>query len=187
VSISLHLFHICPHIIRGNSRNAVHIRLYLSVRPSARLSIYLSIYGSTSFCWALVAFSVGLLGWGISSLQGRYLHTGQHKHRINAYRHLCLKWDLNQRSQCLSGRRQFIPQTSWPLWSANIRLTCGNYDVHHNTDEKELDQLYSKSILASFKEVFYFASAFLPASCPIWTTFLNRESEQQILLWNYQK
>jgi hypothetical protein len=28
--------------------------------------------------------TVGLLGRGISPSQGRYLHTGQHKHRINA-------------------------------------------------------------------------------------------------------
>jgi hypothetical protein len=35
--------------------------------------------------------SVGLLGRGISPSQGRYLHTGQHKHRINANRHSCLE------------------------------------------------------------------------------------------------
>jgi hypothetical protein len=29
--------------------------------------------------------SVGLLGRGISPSQGRYLHTGEHKHRINAH------------------------------------------------------------------------------------------------------
>jgi hypothetical protein len=48
---------------------------------------------STALCWALVAFSlswfctesVGLLGHGISPLQGLYLHTEQHKHRINAH------------------------------------------------------------------------------------------------------
>jgi hypothetical protein len=31
--------------------------------------------------------TLGLLGWVISPLQGRYLNTGQHKHRINAYTH----------------------------------------------------------------------------------------------------
>jgi hypothetical protein len=38
--------------------------------------------------WTLAAFSVsqsvGLLGRWISPSQGRYLHTEQHKHRINA-------------------------------------------------------------------------------------------------------
>jgi hypothetical protein len=59
----------------------------------------LSIYGSRALCWALAAFSlswsftqsVGLLGRGISPSQGRYLHTGQHKHRLNAHRHPCVK------------------------------------------------------------------------------------------------
>jgi hypothetical protein len=36
---------------------------------------------------------VGLLGRGISPSQGRYLHTEQHKRRINAHRHPCLEWD----------------------------------------------------------------------------------------------
>jgi hypothetical protein len=31
--------------------------------------------------------TAGLLGRVISPSQGRYLHTGQHKHRINAHRH----------------------------------------------------------------------------------------------------
>jgi hypothetical protein len=31
--------------------------------------------------------TVGLLGRVISTSQGRYLHTGQHKHRIDAYTH----------------------------------------------------------------------------------------------------
>jgi hypothetical protein len=50
-------------------------------------------YGSTSLCWASAAFSVswfytqsvGLLESGISPSQGRYLHTGQHKHRIKTH------------------------------------------------------------------------------------------------------
>jgi hypothetical protein len=35
----------------------------------------------------------------ISPSQGRYLHTGQHKHRINAHGHPCFEWDSNPRSQ----------------------------------------------------------------------------------------
>jgi hypothetical protein len=52
---------------------------------------------------------------GISPSEGRYLHTGQHKNKINAHIHPCLKWDWNQRSQCSSGRRQFMPYTARPL------------------------------------------------------------------------
>jgi hypothetical protein len=36
-------------------------------------------------------------------------YTGQHKHGINAHRHPYLNLDSNPRSQCLSGRRQFMP------------------------------------------------------------------------------
>jgi hypothetical protein len=54
-------------------------------------SIYLWLYGRLSdlghvFSF-LILYKVGLLGWGTSLLQGRYLHTEQHKHRINAHRH----------------------------------------------------------------------------------------------------
>jgi hypothetical protein len=62
--------------------------------------IYLSIYGSTAlvdlgrfFSYLIYIQSVRLLGRGISSSQGFYLHTGQHKHRINGHRHPCLEWD----------------------------------------------------------------------------------------------
>jgi hypothetical protein len=46
---------------------------------------YYYYYGHMALCWALAAFSVGLLGRGISPSQGRYLHTEQHKRRINAH------------------------------------------------------------------------------------------------------
>jgi hypothetical protein len=89
-----------------------------------------SICGSTALCGTLAAFSVswsimqlvGLLGWGISPLQGHYLHTGQHEYRINAHRYPCLKWDSNPRSQCLSGRRQFVQ----PLRSAHLIYNLKN-------------------------------------------------------------
>jgi hypothetical protein len=41
--------------------------------------------------------SVGLLGRGISQSQRRYLHTGQQKHRIKAYRYPRFEWDSNPR------------------------------------------------------------------------------------------
>jgi hypothetical protein len=53
----------------------------------------------------------------------RYLDTGQNKHR-NSHRHPCLEWDSNLRSQCSSERRQFIPSTALPLWSASSYLRC---------------------------------------------------------------
>jgi hypothetical protein len=43
---------------------------------------------------------------------------GQHRHKINAGRHPCLKWDWKPRTQCLSGRRSFLPYAPLCLWSA---------------------------------------------------------------------
>jgi hypothetical protein len=43
--------------------------------------------------------TLGLLGRVISSPQGRCLHTGQHKHRINAGRHHAFERDSNLWSQ----------------------------------------------------------------------------------------
>jgi hypothetical protein len=46
----------------------------------------------------LILYTLGRTPWmgGIIASQGHYLYTEQHKHRINAYRHPCLKWDSNQ-------------------------------------------------------------------------------------------
>jgi hypothetical protein len=55
----------------------------------------------------------------------RYLHTGQHKYRINANRHPYLEWNSNPRSQRSSERKQFMPQTARPLWSARCSYNCG--------------------------------------------------------------
>jgi hypothetical protein len=50
----------------------------------------LSVYGSIAlvdlgrfFSFLLYTQSVGLLGQGMNPTQGHYLHTEQHKHRIN--------------------------------------------------------------------------------------------------------
>jgi hypothetical protein len=75
-----------------------------------------STYGSTAlvdlgrfFSFLIYTLSVGLLGRRISPSQGRYLHTEQHNHRINAHRHPCLEWDSIPRPQCSRGRRRFMP------------------------------------------------------------------------------
>jgi hypothetical protein len=107
-----------------------------SIHPSIDLSIYLSTYllmalqplwtlaASTylptyssaalvdlgRFCSFLIyTQSVRLLRRRISPSQGRYLHTEQHKHRLNEHIHTCLEWDSNPRPQCSSGRRRFMP------------------------------------------------------------------------------
>jgi hypothetical protein len=90
------------------------IHNYSSKNFKENLSIYLWLYsplldlGRFSVSWSFTQ-SVGLLGREISPSQGRYLHTGQHKHRISAHKHSCLKRDSKPRSECSSERRQFMP------------------------------------------------------------------------------
>jgi hypothetical protein len=68
----------------------------------------------------LILYTGGRTPWaGYSPSEGRYLHTQQHKHRKNAPKHPWLKWYLNPRSYCLSLRREFMPQSVRPLWSAD--------------------------------------------------------------------
>jgi hypothetical protein len=107
---------------------------------------YLSAYGST-LCCTLAAFSVswsftqsvGLLRRGIGPSQGRHLHTGQHKHRINTYRHPCLKWDSNPQSQCFRGRRQSMTQncavTVIGCRSCTLRNWRADINTANNTAE----------------------------------------------------
>jgi hypothetical protein len=80
--------------------------------------------------WPLFQFldlftqSVGLLWRGITPLQGRYLHTGQHKHRINTHRHTCLKWDSNPRSQCFEQGKtvNFLDRAAIVISKTNLNL-----------------------------------------------------------------
>jgi hypothetical protein len=65
----------------------------------------------------------GLFGRCTSPSQGCYLHT---EHKQNKRTHSCLVWDSNPRSQCSSRRRQFMPQTSRPRWSAQINPSYVN-------------------------------------------------------------
>jgi hypothetical protein len=104
------LFHTFPSLLFCDHPLIRRYIIYLSMALQA-------FVGS----WPLVKFlelftqSVCLLGRGISPSQGRYLHTGQHKHRINAHRHQCLKWDSKPRFQYARKRRQFMPYTGRPL------------------------------------------------------------------------
>jgi hypothetical protein len=91
--------------------------IYLSIYPPTNPPTHLSIYGSTALCSTLPAFLfLDLLHGRSDSLDGdkpiaRLLpaRTEQHKHRINAHWHPCLKLNSNPRSQWLSGRKQFMP------------------------------------------------------------------------------
>jgi hypothetical protein len=118
-----------------NKNCIIHLSIYLS--------ICLSIYLFYSHFGALAAFSVswsftqsvGILGRGISPSQGRCQHTEDHKHRINADKHPCVKWDSNLRPQCFSeqdisflrprghwDRRQIVPQEQNSAVAAALSL-----------------------------------------------------------------
>jgi hypothetical protein len=77
-------------------------------------TIYLWLYSLFVGPW-LLFFIFMIFGREISPSQGRYLHTEQHKHTINAHRHLCFEWDSKPRSQCSSARKRFMPYTTRPL------------------------------------------------------------------------
>jgi hypothetical protein len=58
------------------------------------------------FCF-LIFYTVGRTPWRGDQPVARPPPT--HKHRINAYKHPCLEWDSNPRSQNSRERRQFMP------------------------------------------------------------------------------
>jgi hypothetical protein len=79
------------------------------------------------FFSVVMLYIVGrLLGRVIIPSQGRYLHAGHHKHRINADRYPFLELDPNRGLLYSRGRKQFMPWTvratsisrkySWELW-----------------------------------------------------------------------
>jgi hypothetical protein len=98
---------------RWGITEALFIQLLLRLRDKF---IYLCLY-SPCGPWPLFQFlnlyTLGTTPWiGVSPSQDRYLHTEQHKYRlnrINAHRHPCLEWVSNSRSQCSSGQRRFMP------------------------------------------------------------------------------
>jgi hypothetical protein len=73
-----------------------HWRALVKTVMNFLLWLYNALLGlGCFFSFLIYTQTVGLLGREIRPLQGRYLHTEQHKHRINARRHPCLEWDSN--------------------------------------------------------------------------------------------
>jgi hypothetical protein len=85
--------------------------------------------------WPLFQFSlsytqlVRLLARGISPSQGRYLHTGQHKCRINANKHPCAQWDSNTRSRCGSRRRLHALDRVATLIGIYLTTICSKFKL----------------------------------------------------------
>jgi hypothetical protein len=76
--------------IHSWSRND-HYTTYILIRSFIHEGLYSPLLGPGLFFSSIIIFTqtVGLFGRVISLSQGRYLHTGQHKHRIKAHRHPC--------------------------------------------------------------------------------------------------
>jgi hypothetical protein len=112
--------------------------------PSLRLGRFFSF---------LIPYTVGRTPWaGNQPVAGPLLHKEQHKHRINAHRHPCLEWDSNPRSQRPSERRQFMPQTARPLWSAFL-IIVGLYALQNIPWERKINlKIYRKR--TTLKSVF---------------------------------
>jgi hypothetical protein len=64
--------------------------------------------------------TVGRTSWTSDHSVARPLpkHRSTQTQNKRTHRHPCLERDSKPRSQCSSERRQFIPQTVGPLWSA---------------------------------------------------------------------
>jgi hypothetical protein len=98
---------------------------HVQVLPPQCFTLFLSL--ALTF-WSIELISqfldyletVELLGRVISSSQGLYLNTGQHKHRKTHthIKHPCPEWDSNPRSQLSSEQRQYMSQTARLQWSA---------------------------------------------------------------------
>jgi hypothetical protein len=83
------------HHLLGGERDSLQIwtqKLSMEHRPSVKRFVSLQFLNLRQF--------VGFPEREISPSQGRCLNTGQHKHRINVDKHICLEWDSNTRSQC---------------------------------------------------------------------------------------
>jgi hypothetical protein len=83
--------------------------------------------------------SVGLLGWGISPLQGRYLHTEQHKHKRT-------QTSMPQVGPCL-----FMENQKFQYLKAFLKIDATTYFL----DEKGVLQDYPNKFLARSQCVKY--------------------------------
>jgi hypothetical protein len=90
----------CLQILMSIYRIYNFMEVSMRFQPFAHQGLYSSLlsFASIQFSRSYTQL-VGLLRWGISPSQGLCLHTGHHRHRINAHKHPYLKWDSNPQSQ----------------------------------------------------------------------------------------
>jgi hypothetical protein len=88
--VDKHFIRRCPHTARQThcisitSESQYDIQIHSFIHSS--ITLHPSLGPGLFFSFVIMfTQSVGLLGRVIIPSQGRYLHTGQHKHRINAH------------------------------------------------------------------------------------------------------
>jgi hypothetical protein len=87
------------------------------------------LFGHSLFFSFIISLtrSVGLLGWVISMSQGRYLYTGQHKHR-KTRTHTSMPWVGNPRSQLSREQRRRSHSDRHTSFNfKNVRFVCLHY------------------------------------------------------------
>jgi hypothetical protein len=85
--------------------------------------LYCPLLGLGRFFRFLILYTVGRTPWTVDQPVARPLPTHRTTHTQNKrtqYRHPCLDWNSNPWLQRSSERRQFMPYTARPLWSAVI-------------------------------------------------------------------
>jgi hypothetical protein len=107
VYMSIYLFTCLPICL------SVCLPICLSVYLCIYLSIYSPLLGLGRFSSFMILYTAGGTPWTgdqpIARLLLMCVYYVSVQHRINAHKHPYLKLDSNPRSQCLSGRRQFMP------------------------------------------------------------------------------
>jgi hypothetical protein len=112
-SLFKHFFICLIYIIPNYSLEFIHIKFsdiifftVLFIHSFIHLWLYSPLLGPGLFFSSVINFTqtLGFLWRVISQSQRCYLHTGHHKHRINADKHPCLEWDSNPRFQRSSER-----------------------------------------------------------------------------------
>jgi hypothetical protein len=123
-----------PETIISKQLTLRYIRLKqyicLSFRPSVRLSVYLFMalqpfVEPWPFFQLLKLYTVGRTPWTGNQPVARPLPA-----HWRAHRRLCLKWDSNPRSQCLSGRSQFTAIGRLKQYIPKIRTNNSPYEPY---------------------------------------------------------
>jgi hypothetical protein len=99
------------NIISTSTSKYVHFVITIIIVVFQGLGL-LACSGSEFIFWNVwICCTAGRTFWTGDQPDARPLPTQDNATQKNADTHPCLEWDSNSRSQCSSGRRQYVPQT----------------------------------------------------------------------------